>query len=210
MLLTVRFVYHCNDYLFHTKVAWTVISWDFVLDKANLTATELQVRFEACGRLGLSKDDNSDSVPKPANDLTPLQDFEIRLNNFRLFICDLARPRMNETFEARAKALNHGYDCVTLEDFLRECKSGKYDNRKRGLIFNLCNRMWGKQCAGDIEKLVMDKLRLKYKNELVDGEERVPKTRRTHGSIRKMFNRMKQTNYVERFRYVHLKSSACN
>ena len=132
-----------------------------------------------------------------------MADFEIRVNNLRLFICNLVRPRMNRAFVFRAKALNHGYDhCVTLEDFLREVRTGPYDNKKRALVFQLCNKLWGKECSGDIEEMVMAKLRLKYKNELVDGKDRVPKTRRTHGSIRKMINRMKQTNYVERFRYV--------
>ena len=131
-----------------------------------------------------------------------MADFGMRVNNLREFICNLARPRMNKAFVVRAQSLNHGYDCVTLEDFLRECRTGPFDNRKRALVHKLCNELWGKECCGDIERMVMAKLRLKYKNSLVDEKGRVPKTRRTHGSIRKMINRMKQTNYVERFRYV--------
>ncbi len=155
------------------------------------------------GRLGLSKDDTTEgNLPDLADGVTPLADFGVRVDNLRLFICNLVRPRQNKAFVVRAAALNHGYDCVTLEDFLREVRTGPYDNKKRALVFKLCNELWGKECSGDIERMVMAKLRLKYKNELVDGKERVPKTRRTHGSIRKMINRMKQTNYVERFRYV--------
>ena len=50
---------------------------------------------------------------------------------------------------------------------------------------------------GQIEKHVMKKLKLTYKNALVSGE--VVKTRRLYGSIRKMFVRMKQTLFVDVF-----------
>ncbi len=194
-------------YFFSTlfkQIQWTEIHWDFILDKANLTPTELQNRFVALnGRLGLSKDDSIGSnLPQPADGITPLADFGVRVDNLRKFILALVRPRLNQSFIVRARALNLGYDCVTLEDYLREIRTGPYDNKKRALVYQLCNNLWGKECSMDIEKLVMKKLRLKYKNELVDGNVRVPKTRRTSGSIRKMINRMKQTNYVERFRYV--------
>ena len=198
-MLTVYFFLH----LFK-QIQWTEIHWDFILDKANLTPTELQNRFVALnGRLGLNKDDSSGgNLPQPAEGVTPLQDFAVRLENLRQFICALIRPRLNEAFIVRARAMNLGYDCVTLEDYLREIRTGPYDQKKRALVYELCNKLWGKETSMDIEKLVMRKLRLKYKNELVDGKDRVPKTRRTCGSIRKMINRMKQTNYVERFRYV--------
>ena len=193
------------------QIQWTEIHWDFILDKANLTPTELQNRFVALnGRVGLSKDDSSGgNLPQPAEGTTPMADFACRVDNMRRFICALARPRLNKAFIVRAKAMNLGYDCVTLEDYLREIRTGPYDNKKRKLVYELCNNLWGKETSMDIEKMVMKKLRLKYKNELVDGKDRIPKTRRTSGSIRKMINRMKQTNYVERFRYVFDHHALC-
>lgn len=169
------------------------------------------MRFEACGRIGLSKDASAAEVPTPPEGVTPLQDFEERLRSCRSMILDLARPRLKETFLARARACiySHSYEnCVTYDDYVRECKSGIYDNNKRALIHHFCNQLWGKQCAEQIELQVMAKMRLQYKNQLLDGKDRIPKNARTHGSIRKMINRLKQSNYIDRFRYANQKSSA--
>ena len=108
---------------------------------------------------------------------------------------------MKETFELRAAAHKHAFaDCISLDDFLRLYRTAPYGNDIRALVFFLCNDLWGKGCFVIIEKNIMDKLKLRYKNELVSGA--VPKTRRKSGSIKVMLVRMKQTYFIERFRHI--------
>ena len=197
------------------KVAYTEIHWDFILDKSNLSDLELQTRFAvAGGRQIFSKDVPSveeangmelvaPPVPGLPVGLSMLQDFKHRLNDFRQCLMDLAVPRMKEAFRLRAATVNHNFtDCSSLEDFVMAYRNRPYDNKMRRMVNLLCHEMWGKECMGQIEKHVMKKLKLTYKNALVSGE--VVKTRRLYGSIRKMFVRMKQTLFVDVFRHTGL------
>ena len=129
----------------------------------------------------------------------PLQEFADRYKALRLFIQDMTVPRLKEIFRVRAGAVNKDYpECKTIENFLYEYRTGVYDNKKRALVDMLCNRMWGKECFGVIEKMVMEKLKLRYKDALVSGDK--VKTRRSHGNIKIMINRMRQTLFIDRFR----------
>ena len=56
----------------------------------------------------------------------------------------------------------------------------------------LCNEMWGKECLGTIEKQIMAKLRLVYKNVLVNGEKIKSRS--------KLLVRLKQTLFIDVFR----------
>lgn len=88
--------------------------------------------------------------------------------------------------------------CKTLEDYLLLYRTYKYDNTMRQLVYLLCNEMWGQECMGTLEAVVMEMVGLKYSNTLVSGAK--VKTRRSHGSIKIMFNRLRQTMFVDRFR----------
>lgn len=134
---------------------------------------------------------------------TLLDDFAERYRNLRSFIIDMSLPRMREIFRVRAKACNFvdHPDCKDIDDFLLAYRTSAYDNKMRGMVNTLCNLMWGKECFGMIEKMVMDKLKLKYKNKLVGSDDPV-KTNRRHGNIKKMINRLRQTLFCDRFRYV--------
>ena len=79
-------------------------------------------------------------------------------------------------------------------------RTGTYNNQMGGLVHYLSNKLWGKECMGTLEKVIMDKAKLKYKNALVSGKE--VKTRRSHRSIKKMLVRLKQTLFVDHIRYV--------
>ena len=176
----------------------------------NLSANELQYRFlledgsklfnKDVPTVNLADDNEQPNCPGLPAGLSPLADFGERYKAFRMFLQDLALPRMKETFRLRAGAFNTDYpNCKTLDDFLLEYRTGPYDNKKREMVDVLCNKMWGRECVGTIEKIVMDKVKLRYKNALVDPHMKV-KTRRSHGSIKKMINRMKQTLFIDRFR----------
>ena len=187
------------------KIALTEIPWDFVLDKANPSEIELQKRFAFAGGSAIfSKDLNDDghhNVPIPAcpDGVSPMEDFRRRLNDLQLCIIDLAMPRLKEMFRKRAALVNRDFkDCVALEDFITAYRTKPYDNKMRRMVNLLCNEMWGKECLGAIEKHIMSKLRLVYKNIRVDGKP--VKSRRLHGSIRKMLVRLKQTLFIDIFR----------
>lgn len=176
------------------------------MDKANLTETELQERFLAAGPDFFNKDEGN--IPAPvANDAgpqpplsTPLDDFRARYKALRLFLQDLAIPRLKEVFRVRADAaLGKDYpECKTLDAYISEYRLGVYDNKKRAMVDVLCNQMWGKECFGVIEKVVMDKLKIRYKNILVNGQQ--TKTRRNAGNYKKMIARLRQTLISDRFR----------
>lgn len=89
-------------------------------------------------------------------------------------------------------------NCKTLEDFLRKYRLEKYDNKMRKLVEGLCNKVFGKECTGAIEVMVMKRLKLEYKDILTDGTK--PKTRRAFGSVRRIVSRLRQTYFVERLR----------
>lgn len=185
------------------KIALTEIPWDFVLDKANPSEVELQQRFAYAGGSAIfSKDVNDgNDVPlfPPVEGVSPMEDFRRRLNDFRNCIIDLAMPRLKEMFRKRAATVNLDFkDCTTLEDFVSAYRLRPYDAKMRRMVNLLCNEMWGKECLGTIEKQIMAKLRLVYKNVLVNGEK--IKSRRMHGSIRKLLVRLKQTLFIDIFR----------
>jgi hypothetical protein len=179
------------------------------VDKENLKPIELQARFAKGGLQKLLKktiDDVSESngtvaaggVEEEAE--LPLVLYAAQLKEFRDCLIDLAMPRLNATFRFRAKVCIKGYpECVTMEDFLMEYRTGVYDNNKRYMVHVLCHLMWGKECFGGIEKKIMDRLKIKYNGMLVSGLS--PKCRRKGGSIRKMIVRLKQSKIVDRFRY---------
>ena len=144
---------------------------------------------------------NTATVTVPGCHVLPIQEFANKLDALRTFLQDLGMPRIKEMFEVRAAAHNHGFPhCKTLEDFLQAYRTDPYDNKMRALVFYLCNDLWGKGLFIVIEKLIMDKLKLKYSNELV-GKKPV-KTRHRSGSIKVMLVRMKQTYFIERFRQI--------
>lgn len=58
--------------------------------------------------------------------------------------------------------------------------------------------MWGKECMGILEKQVMEVANLEYDGTLVGGKS--IKNRRIHGTIKSMFNRVRQTQYVDPYR----------
>lgn len=202
------------------QIRETEISWNFILDKKKLTETELHLRFQEAGQDFFCKDvDNAGKAttadhgaapagaPATSFGSNPLQDFEHRYIKLCYFLQDLANARMKEVFRVRCTLVNQDYpDCVDLESFLEEYKHGAYDNKKRWLIDQVCNQMWGDMCFGGIEKMVMDKLKLKYKNTLIgtkaNGEKLVVVNRRCNGSIKQMLVRMKQTLFIDRFRQV--------
>lgn len=192
-----------------------------MLDKKNYTPKELQERF---GKVNGNDLFNKDATPDPASNaaaaapvpetdaaapvpevdtVLPLHEFANKLEALRSFLQDLALPRMKETFELRAAAHKHGFpDCKTLDHFLHTYRTAPYGNDIRGLVFFLTQDLWGKACFLVIEKQVMDKVKLRYKNQLVDGT--TPKTRRKSGTVKIMLVRMKQTYFIERFRHIGL------
>ena len=193
------------------QIKWTDIPLNYILDKNNLSDTELQYRFQYADSNFFNKDagDSPQEASTNSNEAPtepPMVLFHRRYKSLRSFIQDLAIPRLKRVFELRAQLVNKDYPkCKTLDQFLDEYRSGTYDNKKRALIFGLCNNMWGRECFGTIEKQVMDKLKLKYVHQLIgdkDGKLTTPKTRRSHGSIKIMINRIRQTNISDCFRYV--------
>lgn len=176
------------------------------MDKANLSDTELQERFLAAGPDFFNKDEaKATATALVANDAapqqgTPLDDFRTRYKALRLFLQDMAIPRLKEVFHVRANAaVGRDYPhCKTLDGYLLEYRTGIYDNKKRAMVDVLCNQMWGKECFGVIEKVVMDKLKIRYKDILVNGQK--TKTRRSAGNYKKMINRLRQTLISDRFR----------
>ncbi len=172
-----------------------------MLDKQNFKPQELEERLESEGRKLFYKDagDGDDGIPRLEDGVSPLEDLSERMKAFRAFILDLAVPRLKEMFRVRAAVYKHGFpDVHSLEDYILLYRTGTYGNEMRGLVHYLSNQLWGTECMGHLEKIIMDKAKLKYKNTLVNGDK--VKTRRTHGSIKKMLVRFKQTMFVDRFR----------
>lgn len=201
----------------------TEIPWDFVVDKKNLSKKQLEQRFQyANGNHIFWKDKltaeeqkqwNDNRVlpvlPNPEDGSSPLDDFAKRFNEFRCFIQDMALPRLMETFLVRARHFfgDRYPGCRTLDDYLNEYRTGTYDNQKRSDVHVMCHLLWSRECIKAIEQMVMKVLFLAYCNYLIDVGEKdshTPKTRRTAGTIAGMINRMRQSNYVERFRITGL------
>lgn len=174
----------------------------------------MELRFQYAGSDFFSKDKDTEvaaaasSTASPdagtvSEKLSPMQEFAKRYRALRMFIQDLAWPRLLEVFRVRAEACNFKKDypnCKNLDDFLLEYRTGIYDNKKRAMVHVLCNKMWGRECMGMIEKQVMDKLKLRYKHVLISNDLKAPKTRRSGGSIKGMTGRLRQTGIADRFR----------
>jgi len=146
-----------------------------IIDKRTPTADELQLRLIAAGGLAVfDKDarDDDNTITRnlqPPEGVTILQDFTKRLAEFRQCLNDMAIPRLREAFRQRAEAVNKDFkECKQVEDFVRAYRTLPYDNKMRRMINLLCNEMWGKECIGAIEEIVMAKLKILYKNELVN------------------------------------------
>ena len=215
VLAICHFVSAAFDFgVFIVKVATTEIEWDFILDKDKLSPTELQERFAVCNGSSLFvKDvcDNPASVSfsrKDEQQLLPLDDFGMRLGLLRQFLQDLAVPRMKEIFRVQAAAFDHGLEnCRTHDQFLDAFRTLPYNNNMRQIAFHLMGPMWGKFWAPEVEKMIMNKTKLKYKNLLVCGE--APKTRRTKGCVNTIIMRTRQSRLVDPFRFVSEVCFAC-
>lgn len=201
-------------------LAPTLISYDFVLDKVNLTDVELQLRYQLYGKVfdkevkpAALGDHGATMAANPAvagnatatDKKTPQNDFKERYLQFRFLLQELGIVRLKRIFEVRAKAiLGDKYpNCRTLDDYLGEYRTGKYDNEKRAMVNTLSNHMWGRECCPMIEQMLMDLLNIKYENFIIDEDKKnkvPPKTRRACGSLRKMLNRLRQTYFADRFR----------
>lgn len=176
------------------------------MDKQNLTSAELQLRLQNGGLKIFCKDQTM--AEKAAKDQLELQGHDLLLElkgrhkALREMLLDMGTPRVAGAFVARAKASHPEYSHFeTPEDFYQLIKTGPFDNAKRALVNDLSNMMWSKKCIEEIEAEVMIRCRIKYKNVLVSGKE--VKNKRNHGTIRTMFNRLKQTNHIDKVRYAH-------
>lgn len=199
----------------------TFIPWDFIIDKNNLSDTELDLRY-GYGSSTFFNKENANAAPAPVAPapvaaseaapaitaaeiavakLRPIEEFKVRYQNLRNFIADLAVARLKEVFRVRAKEVcgQKRPHCESLEDYLLEYRTASYGNDLRKMVDDLCNQMWGKECFGQLEIQVMNKLKLKYVNCLVNPENKV-KNRRCYGTIKQMINRLRQTLIIERFR----------
>ena len=194
------------------QIAWTKIPYDFILDKANLSQSELQHRFAyAQGNKIFDKEENGThtnaAVEENGTAQSPLEQFGGRMKSLRELIMYMAQPRLRALFRNRAgQVCGEDYpDCKELEDYLLEYRTGTYDNKKRAMVNKLCNHAWGKECSGNIEKAILTKLKIEYTNEVLKGCTNgklvtTPKTRRVYGSVKKMIQRLKQTYFIDRFR----------
>ena len=195
-----------------SQIAETLIPRDFVKDKNQLTNAEVEARFGITGRQFFNKEQrtaqdaekgNPAALPPVADGLTHTQDFAIRIRELRQFLMDMILPRIKETWLRRFRLCvpTEDYPNVkSIEDFLFIYRTGEYNNKRRSDVNIVCNQMWGQgHCFGEIEKDIMDKLKLKYTDTLVDGEK--CKTKRKNGSIKSLANRMKQTLFCDILRH---------
>ena len=195
------------------KLVKTKLPWDFLKDKQNLNNTELQLRLQ-CGGLKIFCKDH-EYAEKASNDQLPLssvdllQEVQTRHKALRTIVLDMVTPRLAKRFVYRAKLFlkNEHQDFKTPEDYFNMIRTGEYNNEMRGKINILSNLMWSKQCIEELEEQVMEKCMLEYVNKLVTGES--VKNTRKHGSIRSMINRLKQTHFVDKIRYVNKSVLQC-
>jgi hypothetical protein len=203
-IYTALFPNHLNSFI--QQSTDTKISFDFLLDKANLTQFELASRFKHFGNI--FHDGPAQPQPQEESGGTPsvdlLRDFATRINHLRSLVCDLLLARLHKIFKDRSKLLcgNDYPHCETLPQWLEEYKNGPYDNKKRGMVHTLCSKLWGKECIPLVEKLVMTKLGLKYISFIIDKDGNLvcPKTNRRIGCVGKMGRRITQSFFTEAFR----------
>jgi hypothetical protein len=195
------------------KVAPTTISYDFVLDKTNLTEQELDVRYIHYSNVFVKdvEDTTAASADQGAATMAAgnitRAEFNERLLQLRFLIQELSISRIKQVFQVRAKEwLGKLFpQCKSLDDYLAEYRNGEYGNKMRKMAHTICNVMWGKRCNPMIEKMVMNKLGLVYDNYVFVIKDMVmarvtPKTRRECGNIRKFIGRLRQTLIADRFR----------
>ena len=196
------------DSNFLNKTIITNISYDFLLDKANLTQFELASRFKHFGNQfqhGSNPTDGTNETNETNGTTVDLmRDFANRIHHLRSLVCDMSLARLHKIYKDRSKLLcgNDYPYCETLQQWLEEYKNGPYDNKKRGMVHTLCNKLWGKECIPLVEKLVMMKLGLKYISFIIDKDGNLvcPKTNRRIGSIGKICRRITQTFFIDPFR----------
>ena len=136
-----------------------------------------------------------------------MQDYRDRFNNLRKMTNDMALPRLRKIHRDNSITLcGKKYPkCETLEQWLNEYRLGVYNNDKRWMVNRLCNEVWGKECIPSVEKMVMNRLKIKYVHQIIKyvppkAYLEKPKTNRACGSLRKNFSRLTQTHFTERFR----------
>jgi hypothetical protein len=200
------------------QIAETAIPRDFIKDKNNLSSVEVDERFGVAGRGLFNKEKPTPqdiankepaALPPVPEGITPKADFATRLRELRLYVMDLGLPRIKEIWLTRFKeCLGAGHDygmVMEFEDFLNIYRTQVYNSKRRADVNIVCNEMWGTgQCFVEIERLVMDKMQLKYTDKLVSGSK--CKTNRKHGSIKSMYVRMKQTYFVDAVRLAGLRN----
>ena len=173
-----------------------------MLAKSKYKPTELQERLECGGRKIFFRTANDKDLPPLCDGITPLEDLSDRMENLRFYLIDVLTPRLKALFCVRLDNLKHPLamktKCKTHQDCLLLYRTHPYGNEVRSLMFFICHKMWGKGCIGILEQQVMDIANLKYDGTLVGGK--VIKNRRIHGSIRSMFNRVRQTQFVDPYR----------
>lgn len=173
-----------------------------MLDKAKYKPTELQERLECGGRRVFFRTGNDKDLPPIADGTTPLEDLSERMENLRKYLCDVLAPRLKALYSVRLDNMKHPLavksNCKTHQDCLLLYRTHPYGNEIRSLIFFICHKMWGKECMGILEKQVMEVANLEYDGTLVGGKS--IKNRRIHGTIKSMFNRVRQTQYVDPYR----------
>ena len=141
-----------------------------------------------------------DTATVDDDDTLPMNIWARKYSYMRSFMTDLVLKRLRLVFGTNATAMygSEYPDCKKLEDFCFVYRTGKYDNKMRSMIVTLCNRIWGKECFGAIEKMIMDIFSLEYINILCNGKE--PLTTRVYGDIKKLCARVRQTYFNERLR----------
>ena len=207
---------HCVN----LQIADTHTPRDFVKDKKKLSPKELSQRAHIVGRRVFQKEkgtpateNGGDVVPAVLADLAPLaagvtedEDFAERISELRLFLQDLATPRMHAVWLHKFRShMGDRYTEVTcFADFLQVYISSSNSNQMNKDVNFVCNVMWGKgQWAIELEQLVMKMLKLHYTEELCSGKKCL--TKRKHGSIKSMFVRMKQTIFCDPIREASLR-----
>ena len=115
------------------------------------------------------RDADPSSLP---DGITPLVQFGSCLAGLHDLLVDLAKPRLHELFEVRAPQANHNYKLETplkkLDDYLTLYKTAKCDNDMRAYIFALNTKIWGTECFGELEKILMKRVGIKCVDIVID------------------------------------------
>ena len=138
---------------------------------------ELQNRFAWSGGVNIFYR-NADLSALP-DDIPPLMQFGSCLAGLHDLFVDLAKPRLLELYEVRAPQAKHNFQLETpmkkLNDYLTFYKTHKCDNNMGAYIYALNNTIWGKECFGELEKILMKKVGIKYVDIVIDRFEKKSK-----------------------------------